>query len=445
METVTVLIAVIASILILCLKPVHGLIIYLLALVWYPSYIKVPVGTIDFSVCRIAIIALFIKIFLDKEVLHKFKFIWLDKIVLIYFSAQLLAGCFTANSLLAFFENRAGAIFDMVLPYFAVRIIIRNKNHCLAFLKGILVFSCPLALFGFYQCITGNNPFGFLQQYAQNLPEYQPLPREGFFRANVTFGVSIMYGLSLAMLGSMCAGLIQNVKSFKFLYISAIILMAIGVVSSVSSGPMLAMMISVAFIAFYRYRKHWKIVVITIILGCLTVEFLSNRHFYDVLGGFTLNSQTAWYRSRLISVALYENGMSGHWLTGFGYDTDPGWYDRIDGRDHTDIVNHYILVLSRFGLIGFIPFIAMNITTFKELIKAYRISLFDSDRWIVWCLSAGLVSLMAAFVSVSLFSQPTTIYYIMIGLAGTMQSVVKSAKCQNVFSTTPRRHLCTVN
>jgi hypothetical protein len=40
------------------------------------------------------------------------------------------------------------------------------------------------------------------------------------------------------------------------------------------------------------------------------VEIISNRHFYDVFGDFTVNPVTAWYRSRLIDVALFEGGMS---------------------------------------------------------------------------------------------------------------------------------------
>jgi len=157
---------------------------------------------------------------------------------------------------------------------------------------------------------------------------------------------------------------------------------------------------------------------------CGSVEIISNRHFYDVLGGFTFSSRTAWYRSKLIDVALFEGGMSGHWLTGFGYNVDPGWASRIDGRDHTDTVNHYLLVLQRFGLVGLLPFLAMNVVVIKKLVDAYKASILDSDKWLVWCLLAGLFGLSGAFISVSLFGQPTTIYYMMIGFAGVMPMVV---------------------
>jgi O-antigen ligase len=116
--------------------------------------------------------------------------------------------------------------------------------------------------------------------------------------------------------------------------------------------------------------------------------------------------------------------MSGHWLTGFGYSVEPGWNIKIDGRDHTDMVNHYLLVLSYYGLVGFVPFLAMNIAVIKRLIDAYKASSLDSDKWLVWCLAAGLFGLAGAFMSVSLFGQPTTIYYMMIGFAGVMPTIV---------------------
>jgi hypothetical protein len=350
--------------------------------------------------------------------------------VVIYFLCQVIAGTFTTSSLGVFLENRAGAAFDMVLPYFAVRILIRSKQQYLVLLKGILIIAAPLVIVGLYQCITGDNLMGFLVKYnAWTVNQgYIPTSRLGFYRATVVFSHSIMYGLFFAMFGPVCAGLLKSVKKDKTLYWIGLGLMGVGIFSSMSSGPMLAALLSVSFMALYWCRKYWKPITIAIIVMCGTVEIISNRHFYDVLGDATLNPTTAWYRSRLIDVALFEGGMSGHWLTGFGYDVDPGWNASIDGRGHTDMVNHYLLILSRFGLIGFIPFLTMNVMVIKRLVDAYKASIRDSDKWLVWCLSAALFSLGTAFVSVSLFGQPATIYYMMLGFAGVMPVIVNNRR-----------------
>ena len=424
MEELTLAVAALSSVLIFLLQPIYGLIVYVAAITWYPTYLVVPVGTIDFTVRRIVILAVFANLFLRTNLPSQFKFIWLDRLITICFVCQVVAGLTTSQSLAMFLENQAGAAFDTVLPYFAVRMTVRNKQEYLTLLKGVLIIAAPLAIIGFYQCLTGKNPAGFLMKYAAwNQTSYVPLSRLGLFRANVTFSVHIMFGLFFAMFGPVCAGILHNGKKYKALYWLSIGLMGVGIFSSMSSGPMLAAMLSILFLVFYRWRKYWKLIAIIIIVMCGSVEVISNRHFYDVLGGLTLSPATAWYRSRLIDVALFEGGMSGHWLTGFGLFIDPGWGLRIDGRI-TDCVNHYLLILCYYGLTGFIPFLAMCTTAVKRLIDAYKTSLFDSDKWLVWCLMAALFGLGGALISVSLFGPPTTFFYMILGICGAVPMIV---------------------
>ena len=426
MEGITLGIAMAAIVLVFFLSPIYGLVVYIAILAWYPSYLAVSIGTIDFTACRIIILAIFAKLLLQTDLPSWFRFIWLDKIVIIYFLCQIVSGAFTTRSLIPFLENRAGAVFDMVLPYFAVRMIVTSRKEYLTLLKSILIIAAPLAITGFYQSVTGHNPVGFLRKYHtwKVASRYVPIPRYGFFRADVTFPMSIMYGLFFAMFGPVCAGILRIAKEYKTLCWVGLGLMGVGVFSSMSSGPMLAGLLSILFIAVYHWRKYWKPIAIIIIVMCGSVEIISNRHFYDVLGGFTLNPATAWYRSKLIDVALFEGGMSGHWLAGFGFNVDPGWGPKVDGRLHTDTVNHYLLILHSYGLVGLVPFLAMSAVVLKKLIDAYKACTSDSDRWLVWCLSAGLFGLMGAFMSVSLFGQPTTIYYMMIAFAGVMPVII---------------------
>jgi len=455
MESVTLFVAAAASALVFFLSPVYGLVIYVAVLAFYPSYLAVSVGTVDFTLRRIVIMVIFANLFLRTSLPGRFKFIWLDKIIIMYFCCQVLAGATTTQSLMAFLENRAGGDFDMVLPYFAVRMIIRNKQQYLALLKGILIIAAPVAIIGFYQCLTGKNPVGFFKEYgAWETSTYVPISRIGFFRADVVFSHSIMYGLFFAMFGPVCAGILHSAKGHKTLCWIGLALMGVGVFSSMSSGPMLAALLAIFFIMLYRWRKYWKPVVIIIIIMCGSVEIMSNRHFYDVLGGFTLNPATAWYRSKLMDVALFEGGMSGHWLAGYGYNADPGWKDKIDGRDHTDIVNHYLLVLSRFGLVGLVPFLAMVICSLKRLITAYKTAITEADKWLIWSLVASLFGLYVSLFSVSLFGQPTTVYYILIGFCGIMpiiigkrvpNAVITNRKCQINYFRAASSHLLVRN
>jgi len=431
MQSITLLVALVASGLVWFISPLYGLIIYVATFIWYPTYLSVPVGTIDFTVRRIVILAIFTKLFLITDLPRRFRFVWLDKIVIIYFAAQILAGATTASSIMVFLENRAGAVLQTVLPYFAVRMIVRSRQQYLTLLKGILIIAVPLAIVGFYECLTGRNPVGFMRQYCTWTTPFGPLEnttweRSGFFRASVGFFHPIMYGLYFAMFGPVCAGILGYAKKHKVVYWTGLVFMGIGVLSSMSSGPWLAALLAVSFLVFYHWRRYWKPIVITIVVMSSLVEIISNRHFYEVLADFiALDSHTAWYRSRLINIALFEGGMSGHWLTGFGHGVDPGWQaSRIYGFGVTDMVNHYLLVLVGYGLVGFIPFLVMNMTVIKQLIDSFKASILKADHWLIWCLSASIFGLAGAFFSVSIYGPPVTAYYMMIGFCGSMPSIV---------------------
>jgi hypothetical protein len=434
MQAVTLLIAAIASSLVFFLAPIYGLVVYIASFAWYPTYIAVPVGTVDFTVRRIVILAIFAKLFLITDLPKRFRFIWLDKLVIIYFAAQFLVGATTATALSAFFENRAGAVFDTILPYFAVRLILRNRQQYLTLLKWILIIATPLAIIGFYECMTGTNLVGFFQRYnawgtLSGVPlEEQSLQRYGFFRAFTVFSQPIMYGLFFAMFGPVCAGIMGQVKKNRPLCWLGLGLMAVGIFSSMSSGPLLAVVLSIPFIAFYPWHKYWRQAVILIIIMCASVEIISNRHFYEVIDRFAFSAANAWYRSKLIRVALFEGGMSGHWLFGYPFGTDPGWGKLIGGRGITDIVNHYLGVLCHYGLVGLIPFLTVIGAAIKRMIDSFRACVTGADRWLVWCLSGALFGILGAMNSTSLFGPPVTVFYIMLACCGTMPNIVDATK-----------------
>jgi len=409
MESVTLLLAAIGCLLVLWLRPVYGLAAYIILSIWYPYCIgTVSIGTIDFSVGRIVIIALFAKIFLSTDLITNFKVIWLDKLVVILFVAEIIAG-FTTTEPMKLIEYRSGDFFDMALPYFAVRLIITSKEQFITLLKAICWSVAFLAVFGFYESLTGHN----LLKLGRPLPVPE-IRLNLFHRAQTTFRHAIYFGVFSAMTGAICMGLVKNVKKKALLYKILVGLMFLGAFSSMSSGGQLAIVGALLFIGFFRYRYYWKTAIIGIILMCGLVEVISNRHFYDVIGRFTFNSATAWYRARLFEVAFFEGGMSGHWLTGYGM-ADPRWCDKIDMRDHTDMVNHYLMKLCRYGVVGFIPFCAVIITATKKLFDGFWTIHDDSDTWLIWCVAGGLAGVLLAFNSVSLFGQPMIMLFMMFG------------------------------
>jgi hypothetical protein len=418
MEGVTLLVAAVGCLLVLCVRPVYGLAVYTISSMWYPYYVgTVSVGTIDFSAGRIIIIALFLKILFATDLANKFKVVWLDRIVVILFLAEVAAGL-TIIEPMKLLENRSGDFFDMALPYFAVRLIITTKEHYILLLKAIAWSVGVLAVLACYESLTGNNLVQF--ERPLSVPEIRA---NFFYRAQTTFHNPIYFGVFCGMVGAMCMGLMKKAGSNTLLYKILIVLIFLGAFFSMSSGGLLAMFGAIGFLCFYRFRRRWKEAIIGIILMCVLVEIISNRHFYSVIDRFTFNSATTWYRARLFEVAFLEGGMSGHWITGYGFD-EPGWGPKIDMRDRTDMVNHYLLELCRYGLVGFIPFCAVIIMAIKRLFTGFWSLTNDEDTWLIWCVAGGLFGVLLAFNSVSLFGQPMTMLYMIFGFCVAVPEIV---------------------
>jgi len=418
MQGVTLTFAVVGALCVLALPVRYAVIVYIGALVWYPSYLAVSIGTVDFTLCRIVILVLYAKIFLTSDIVRAFQWNWLDALVLLGWACQCVAGLITTDAG-ALLENRAGAAFDTLLPYFAVRLTVRSRNDYLLLLRSLLVLAAPLAIFGAYQCLTGHNPLGFFSRYAftgGSVSDRALAARRGLWRAEVTFPMSIMFGLFFAMMGPLCAGLWKFVRQ-KWALLTGLLLMVVGMMSSMSSGPWLAGIVAMAVIAAFPFRRYWKTFVGLLVVWLGAIDVASNRHWYDVLGSFTLAPRTAWYRVRLMEVAL-SGGMNDHWIAGFGLWQNPGWGPMIDGRSHTDVVNAYLGVLVKFGLLGLIPFILTMGAAWARLRVAFSRAGSEADRWLVWGVCASLAGIAITMFSVSFFGQPLNLLFIVLGICG---------------------------
>jgi O-antigen ligase len=100
------------------------------------------------------------------------------------------------------------------------------------------------------------------------------------------------------------------------------------------------------------------------------------------------------------------------------------------------MVNHYLLVLSRYGIVGLAPFVGTIIFAFSSIVKAFRMSPLEEDKWMIWCLAGTLFGLLVSLFTVSLFGPPTTILYVLFGLCGGALQIAQESNSR--FSPLPR-------
>lgn len=426
MESLTLCIALILSALVLFLPANLALVIYVTGLTWYPIYITAKLGALDFSIPRIVILAIFLKIAMDRNCRSRFRWIKLDYLVIIAAVSAFVSNLFLVP-LEEMLEFHAGLQFDTLLVYFMVRLLVFSRKMYLPFLKGLLIIASPMAVLGVYQCVSFVNPFGFFKYYhAWAVVEKFIQVRENFCRAELTFSHPIMFGMFFAMIGPWCLGLWHFIKPYwRPMLVLGMVLMFLGLVSSMSSGPQLAGVGAVLAFVLFPFRRYWKAYLGIFVLMMAAVELISNRHWYYVCSSYlAFNAQTAYGRCKLIEHAL-GGGMSGHWILGFGFE-DPGWWAALQGseRKGTDITNHYIVLLVQYGLVGFIPFMVTVYEACKCLRKSFVAAVNDAERWLIWCLVASMTGILLSMLSVSMMGQMNNLFYMLLGLCGAHSEMI---------------------
>lgn len=426
MEPTTVLLALCVWVAAIALRPVHALGIFSFVLFWYPEPLTVPLGPLDFSATRIAIIGLLGSFVIKHKFLSGLRWNWMDSWIVISFFAASLA--YTKNvDPMTVLERQGGAFMDTVLPYAAVRMSLRSKKDVKLFFRWLVLLAVPLAIMGIIESVTGSSPYDRLVGYYSWGLEViggQKNIRSGFYRARGSFTHAIVFGLFFSAIICMNASAwFDRGKKTSIILLTPILVA--GLCASMSSAPLFGLVFSAVFIAAYPLRRLWPVVIIVLVIQAAFIEVYSNRHFYHVMTNFALNAETAYYRIGLMEEA-FGGGMEGHWGFGFGYvgigpgndNTEFKWF-------HQDLVNLYIARLVHVGLFGLIPFLILIVAYYRRLRMAFKSARTKADRWMIWCATGALFGWNMAMMTVSPLSQLEQFLYIIMAIACVLPHVVR--------------------
>jgi len=274
---------------------------------------------------------------------------------------------------------------------------------------------------GTYEAITTYSPYSNMISYRSwswiNKP---PEFRYGFLRAQASTSVPIYFGMAMMLL----AGWLWSLRGFskKKFFHSVIVLASISAaLSSMSSGPWIACFMLIT-LSFYQGReKLIKPSLYIFIFIAILLEIISNRHFYNLIDYIALNSQTAWYRTRLLEVAFVN--LHEYWLFGVGSEWPHHWAMQLDGRKHIDIVNHPLIIALQAGLLGMFLYIYTHYLAIKHVVRIWGSSHGLAQKKLIFMLTATLVALDASSMSVGLFGPPLLMSYLLIGAIMSRSSI----------------------
>jgi hypothetical protein len=391
-------------------------ILVLSTLVW-PEYLRFPMGGVQMSAPRLVALILFFK-YRKKDRKKTDKFNPIDKLIVVEFFwdifANVMAGADDAR-----IKWLIGRSLDTLVVYFAVRYSIRDKSDLKNMIVPLLLCGIILGAAGIYEAVTYHSPYQALVKYNTWMWYQKDLEyRAGFLRAQASTSHPIYFGMSLFILSGILLSLrgiakqSPDIQNKKLLWIAGLCSSIVGAFSALSSGPILSTVLLLVFNAVYFKTSIIKPALKLVFALMLGMELLSNRHFYHLIEYLTLDKTTDYYRTLLLEVAV--NQVLEYWLFGLGGVAPVHWGMLVDGRNHVDIVNNYVIIATLGGVGSFFMFLRIQILCFKRATAFWR-----TDEYLKifgFGLACLILSFMLGTLSVGVFGPVLIFSYIVYGL-----------------------------
>jgi hypothetical protein len=434
MEYITLFVGVVGVALVFMMPLRWGILVYLAALLCYPSYLRIIVFGCTVSVGRFVVMALLIRCLLDGQSLRGFRWTKLDTLIIIADAVYMVAQSFAVGDITAIIKLRSGIMVDTTFTYFSVRLIINNRAVLVHFVKVAAAILVVMAFLGAFEAITTISPYKGLMKYhfyadrvlgANKFATQEVIvghgheERHGFFRAQGPQDHPIIFGASFALMVPLVWKIFYNTR-WKRLRIPICGAILIGGASSNSSTSFGGLLAAMAGLTFERLERWGKLFVVLAVLSCFFLEFYSDRHFYTVLfSRLSIGGGAGYDRARLVDAAVKH--LPEYWLAGYGF-RDPGWGPEVGGADYTDVCVNYIYLVVAYGIFGLLSYLAIVFKLLFSLVRKYRRSVETFDRDVCWALIASILVTLTLDLGVTPFGVLPSLYSIIFGIGGSVAS-----------------------
>lgn len=436
MENVTLCIGVIAAALVFFLRLRYGLLIYLITLLCYPSYLRIIVFGCTVSAGRLIIAALLMRCLLDEQLRRGFRWTKLDTLIIIADVVHLVAmSCAAGEFFIDVIKYLSGGMMDTTFAYFSMRLIINNRAVLVETVKVTAVILVVMAFLGVFEAVTTISPYKGLLKYrfnaetslgANKFANQETTTGHGletrfdYHRAQGPHPHPILFGASFAVLLPLVWKLFyqMRLRSIRIPVCGAIL---VGGVSSMSSTPFGGLLVAVAGLIFERWRRWGKHLFVLFVLSCIFVEFYSSKHhfYYVLMGKLSFLGGAGLDRARLIDAAIKH--LPEYWLTGYGFN-DPGWGPEVTFTDYTDVCVQYVYLVVAYGIFGLLAYLAIVSNLLSSLWRKYKKSVDTIDRNLCWGLIVSIVVILVIDTGVAPFGALPSIYSIIFGIGGSVLS-----------------------
>lgn len=302
----------------------------------------------------------------------------------------------------------AGILFiETATPYLIARIYIANQPGFESFVKTYFILVLLILPFAIYETLTGHH---LLRDISRKVMGYSPMigrpARMGFERAYGPFEHPIHYGFFCSAILGLVLGLKGSVTGLGLRWFC----IAIAVFSSMSSGPLLSLMLQ-NILKIWDYGTRWLVFrwrILAAIFAALYVmiDLLSNRTPFHVLVSYgTFRLASAYNRIHIWNFG--SASVAKHPVFGIGL----GDWERAAWMS-SSMDNFWLLTSVRYGLPAF-AFLSLAIATLFLLLARKSVGPQVNECRKGWCIS--LVALIIAGCTVHFWTALYCLFFIMLG------------------------------
>ncbi|WP_319477599.1 hypothetical protein [Marispirochaeta aestuarii] len=365
---------------------------------------RIVLGTFDFSMIRIILIAGVLRILLRNDV-NKFEWQKIDTSIIAYIIVLSLAYVLLRRTSSAL-VNRLGLAFEVLLTYFLLRMYVNSFQQIIVFIRAFSYVFLVIAIFMTIEQRTQYNIFSIFGGVAE-----RTAMREGRVRAQGAFSHPIMAGTFGAAFMPLFWGLytIGGFKNKAHAILGIISSIVITWASS-SSGPVITLLSSFFGIFMWKMRNYMNTIVKMSVVAIILLDIVMDARVWhlisriDIVGG-----STGYHRYLLIDQtirnfpewALLGVRTTGHW----------GW-------GLNDVTNMFISQAVHGGIGSLLLFLIIIWHGFSSVGEAMKEN--DSNKMkykkMFWSWGVVLFAHCVSFFGVGYFGQMIFFWYLTLGL-----------------------------
>jgi hypothetical protein len=261
--------------------------------------------------------------------------------------------------------------------------------------------------FVLFERATGNNPFLVLGRISRE--GMVTMTREGRFRCQGPFPHPIMFGLFWATLVPVFLGLSKTSRQ-KNLYWFATGASIIIIMLTVSSTPILTLIITLGLFSLFRYRHYGRKVAWGLCGLTVALHIVMNAPVWHLISRIRfIGGSTGWHRYHLINEAI--NHIR-EWAL-IGCRGTAHW-----GMGLRDVTNQYIAVGIKGGLVTLTLFVALLIMAVRTVGRYSLSPISKKQQWFAWGICVSVLGHCVSFMGVSYFGQIQMLLYLTFAVVG---------------------------